>query len=78
MIVNYDMPPKYSFYYIGSVILNYLKSTNSHVNIDLLFNYLKSEIDEDMSINFLYLSLDWLYLLSLIKLDEMDVCLNAY
>lgn len=78
MIINPDMPPKYSIYYIGSVILDYLKTQNSYVNIDILFDHLKSEIDKDININFLYLSLDWLYLLSLINLDETDVFLNAY
>jgi hypothetical protein len=74
MIINIDREPKYSLYYIGAIILKILKK-HKCVSIEELYNYVKNEIDKNLHIDFIYYSLDWLYILSLIKLDENRVIL---
>lgn len=74
MILNHEREPKYSLYYIGSTLLNLLKLEHS-LTLFELHNYLKKEIDDDLDINFLYLSLDWLFILNTIELNGETVSL---
>lgn len=75
MIINLDREPKYSLYYIGAIILEQLKAANS-LPLESLFDIVRAEIDTDLSIDFVYYTLDWLYLLSLIRLngDRVGLC----
>jgi len=66
VIINVDREPKYSLYYIGSVILQELKYSEE-ILIDDLYKNTCTKIDANLHIDFLYYSLDWLFLLSLIS-----------
>lgn len=68
MIINKDREPKYSLFYIGSAILEYV-GKNDRVSIDDLYIKIKSVIDENLNIDFLYYSLDWLFILGKINLE---------
>lgn len=72
MIINTEREPKYSLFYIGSVILEILNEKDN-VEIDMLYEALKEKIDTNMHIDFLYFSLDWLYILSKIRLEKNKV-----
>lgn len=75
MIVNIDREPKYSLYYIGGIILGILKKQD-YISIDELYQKTKQLIDENLYIDFIYYSLDWLYMLSLIEIekDKVKLC----
>lgn len=70
MIVNMDRDPKYSLYYIGANILDLLKSNNGNLSIEELYVKLQSVVGKRLQIDFVYYSLDWLYMISLITLKE--------
>ena len=70
MIVNMDRDPKYSLYYIGANILDLLKSNNGNLSIEELYVKLQSMVGKNLQIDFVYYSLDWLYMISLITLKE--------
>lgn len=75
MIINMEREPKYSLYYVGAMILEVLKKEKS-ICIDNLYNHIRDSFNDDISIDFIYYSLDWLYILSLIKFesDKVVVC----
>ena len=68
MIMPKDMLPKDSLYYKGYLVLNEVKKKGSIKFSDLLFN-----LREEISVNALILTLDWLYLLNAAILDEEGV-----
>ncbi|MCJ7837138.1 hypothetical protein MUB23_17320 [Cuneatibacter sp. NSJ-177] len=72
MIINVERAPELSLYYLGGIILKILNK-DLVIGIDELLAKVKLEIDENIHIDFLYYTLDWLFLLSLIKLDEGKV-----
>lgn len=74
LIINVDREPKYSLYYIGSVIMEELKH-NKEMIIEDLYKNICLEIDANLHIDFLYYSLDWLFLLSLIRVEGNRVVL---
>lgn len=74
LIINVDREPKYSLYYIGSVIIEKLNQ-NDEMVIEDLYKSICSEIDANLHIDFLYYSLDWLFLLSLIRVEGNRVVL---
>ncbi|GFR38221.1 hypothetical protein PRECH8_15170 [Insulibacter thermoxylanivorax] len=75
MIINVDREPKYSLYYIGAVILDELKINGKMMPIEQLFENIRAKIDKNLHVDFLYYALDWLFLVSLIKLDEDRIVL---
>ncbi|MFD2671188.1 ABC-three component system middle component 6 [Marinicrinis sediminis] len=75
VIINVDREPKFSLYYIGAVILEELKLNGNMLTIDYLFEIIRSKVDRNLHVDFLYYSLDWLFLLSLIRLEEDRVVL---
>lgn len=74
MIVNFDNEPKNSLIYTAAIIINYLKSSKSKIQFEDLYNYF---IDRHMENSLFYLSIDWLYLIDVIKeiTDEGEVIL---
>lgn len=74
MIINRNRNPKYSLYYIGAIVLENLQEENE-ILLEALFDIIKENIDENLHIDFLYYALDWLYLISLIEIDENRVIL---
>lgn len=75
MIIAYDRNPKYSLYYIGGIILEILNKEGS-LPFDTIIQKILDKFKEDLNINYIYLTFDWLYLLSLIdiKNDKVILC----
>jgi len=75
MIINLDREPKYSLYYIGSIIIEELKN-NQSIPLEVLLKKVRTKIDKNLHIDFLYYSLDWLFLLSLIQVqgNRVELC----
>jgi len=65
MIMPKDMSPKDSLYYKGYLVLREIKKQGSIKFSELVFN-----LREEISVNSLILTLDWLYLLNAAILDE--------
>ena len=74
MIINLERKPTVSLYYLGSIILQILRNNNNEP-IDDLFLLTEELLGEDLHIDFYYYTLDWLYILSLIKLTDGRVSL---
>lgn len=76
MLLPDNIRPEFSVYYNGALILKELKS-NSRLNI--LDLYVKVKIcNEMMSFSIFLLSLDWLYLIQMVKVNdigEVEICL---
>ena len=70
MLINANRNPKYSLYYIGYEILKYLKERKTGVSIDEIYKLIQSKIDLDINIAYIYYALDWLFLMSIIKMKE--------
>lgn len=68
MLVNFDDNPKNSIVFTASVILEYLKSNKNGNDFNELYNYC---MEQKMEYSLFFLSLDWLYILGIIKeIDE--------
>ena len=74
MIINSERKPTLSLYYLGSEVLKILVDNNNE-QIEPLFELLKKSIEEDIHIDFYYYALDWLYILSIIKMENGRVSL---
>lgn len=67
MLLPDNIHPELSIYYNGSIVLRVLKVKRKQHIIDL---YQKVKEINDMSFSTFILSLDWLYLIDLAKIDE--------
>ncbi|GIP30362.1 hypothetical protein J23TS9_54920 [Paenibacillus sp. J23TS9] len=76
MIINSDRKPMLSLYYLGSEVLKILFENNNE-QIENIFELLKKSVGEDIHIDFYYYALDWLYILSIIKMENGRVSLCA-
>lgn len=74
MILNQNREPKYSLYYIGFQLITYLKEYRE-LTIEELHTRVNKHMGIELDIDFLYLSLDWLYLINAIELEEDMVIL---
>lgn len=72
MIVNNERDPELSLYYLGGIYLNILEQKKV-ISIENLFSETQVKLNKKIHIDFLYYALDWLFLLSLIKLKEGKV-----
>ena len=72
MILNSQRHPKFSLYYLGGVLLKMLEDKKV-VSMWEMFNEVQKTLGEDVYIDFIIYSLDWLYLLDLIKVEEGKV-----
>lgn len=77
-IINYERDPKLSLYCIGAIILEILKENNNSLEIETIFEKVRNKIEYKISINILYLALDWLFLISLIELEKGRIILKWY
>lgn len=64
MIVNFDSDPRDSIIYTSSIILSYLKNNNGLANFEDLHKYC---MNKKMEYSIFILSIDWMYLVGLIK-----------
>ncbi len=69
MIVNAEREPDYSLYYLGSILLEILESTDV-MPIEELLSETKNRLNKEIHIDFLYYTIDWLFLLSLVSIRE--------
>lgn len=76
MIINIDRNPALSLYYLGGVILQEL-GNDSPLEIDNLYKECQAQLKQDLHIDFFYYALDWLFLLSLVNLENGKVLLCA-
>ena len=75
MLLPDNIRPELSLYYNGAIILNALKFKPKQSLIDLFKNTKK---ENDISFSLFLLSLDWLYLIDVVTLDdngEVELCL---
>ena len=69
MIINIEREPELSLYYLGSELLKILESLND-ISIEGLLQKIQDKLQKKIHIDFLYYALDWLFLLSLIKIEK--------
>ena len=75
MLLPDNIHPELSIYYNGYIVLKELKKENKQKLVDL---YQKVKKINNMSFQIFVLSLDWLYLLNVVKIDrngEVNLCL---
>ena len=70
MLLPDNIHPELSIYYNGSVILAELEKISEQKLLELYHNVKKSN---DMSFSVFVLSLDWLYLIQLVQINEEGV-----
>lgn len=75
MIVDFNSSPSNSLIYTSGIILNYLKCDNGNNRLEDIFKYCMLR---KMEYSTFFLSLDWLFLLGIIKKinesDEVILC----
>lgn len=69
MIVNVEREPNRSLYYLGGILLSILEQRKVMPMEELLIE-VQQQINEKIHVDFIYYALDWLFLLSLIKMEE--------
>lgn len=75
MLLPDNIRPEHSIYYNGSIVLQQLKLQSQQPIFDL---YQKAKYINDMSFPTFALSLDWLYLIDVAKINEkgwVELCL---
>jgi hypothetical protein len=69
VILNKDVRPDRKIYYIGSLIIEKLMVSPGQ-SVDYLSIYEGLREEEDITSEIFFLTLDWLFLLGAIKLEE--------
>ncbi len=69
MILN-SSTPEYSIYYIGGVLLNILYENSNNLSLIDLYEKYKSKIKKYANFTCFILSIDWLYLIDAIKIEN--------
>jgi len=72
MILNQDIKPEKSAYYLGSMILSVLKEDSSEV-IDLLDLFEAINRHEKVSYHAFSIAMNWLYLIGALDLQERQL-----
>lgn len=72
MIVNVEREPNFSLYYLGGVLLNILEQVKV-MPIEELLSESQKCLEKKVHVDFVYYALDWLFLLSLVKVEEGKV-----
>lgn len=66
MVINKDIKPENNLYFTGGLILEQLTYWDDE-NVDLLELYQKTNGMSEMSMKIFILSIDWLFILGLVK-----------
>ena len=74
MIINPERNPTISLYYMGSIVLEILLNKDN-ISIENLYEATQMAFGHDLHIDFFYYTLDWLYLISAVNLNEERVYL---
>ena len=72
MIVNIEREPDMSLYYLGSVLIKFLEQVRV-IAIEELLQEIQNELEQKIHVDFMYYALDWLFLLSLVRIEEGKV-----
>ncbi len=72
MIINIEREPDFSLYYLGGILLNILEQVTI-MPIEELLSESQKSMGKRIHIDFLYYALDWLFLLSLVRIEEGKV-----
>ncbi len=67
--------PQSSIYYLSAQILSELKKDNVDTNIIEFFIYLKTHVNKNFTYANYIISLDWLFILNVIKIQENRIIL---
>lgn len=67
MLLPNDQSPKYSLYYIGGLLLKILKEQENH---DFFLMYDEMKAKYDISFKLYVLTIDWLFLSNILKMDS--------
>lgn len=81
MLLDNDLPPERSVYYIGAKVIEVLiDEPFDRVDMDAAFGRLNKDISEHKAVPFAYfiLSLDWLFLLGLIDVTEQGDIVRCF
>lgn len=74
MVVPDNVTPKFSLYVAGAMVLKILKESGP-LCFELLYDRFKMELNESNVIRVFVLSLDWLFLLGAIYINEdKEIC----
>ncbi len=68
MIVNVEREPNRSLYYLGGLLLFILKQKKV-MSMEKVLSEVQQHFNEKIHVDFIYYALDWLFLLSLIKIE---------
>ena len=69
MIINIDRKPDFSLYYLGSILLAILEQVTV-ISIEDLLSEIQNQLKERVHVDFVYYALDWLFLLSVVRIEE--------
>ena len=69
MIVNIEREPNRSLYYLGGILL-FILEQRKVISIEEVLIEVQQQINEKIHVDLIYYALDWLFLLSLIKIEE--------
>jgi hypothetical protein len=69
MVINHQRNPELSLYYIGGIILEILKANDNELELDSLHQESKSRLKSGLSIEYFYLALDWLFLVTDLRIE---------
>ena len=72
MIVNVEREPNRSLYYLGGILLTVLEQRKV-IPIEEILLEVQQQINTKIHVDFIYYALDWLFILSLIKIKEGKV-----
>lgn len=77
MIYNFDNPD-FSLYSLGAVLIDVIKSSNVSVHdTSVLYHEFRSALGNDLSFSVYLYTLDWLFILGLISIDEKGDILDV-
>lgn len=72
MIINFDRKPDFSLYYLGSILLAILEQVTV-ISIEDLLSEMQNQLKEKVHVDFIYYALDWLFLLSIVRIEGGQV-----
>ncbi|WP_373285333.1 ABC-three component system middle component 6 [Hymenobacter qilianensis] len=77
MLLPKDTNPKNSIYFYGAIVCNKLEEVKEG-EIDFLDLFTKSREESEISLQSFVLTLDWLFILGLIKLDKFGLIKKCF
>lgn len=73
MIVSKDTTPGKKIYYLGALLIETLTKYPLNSNLDFFDVYSEMNLNKRISINLFAVTLDWLFLLDLIKIENNNI-----